>query len=162
MLRNIMTLLDAKQYDFAGARRRRNGLIVVGLLAILLAWFLYHERNHSERKAVRVFFGALESRNYEQAYSVWQRDPDWKQHPQKFPNYPYNDFYTDWGPGGQWGLVKSYQVACSLSTGSGVIVQAVVNERSERSNIWVDKSNKSLSFPPSEIQCGNWWAWLTE
>jgi hypothetical protein len=157
-----MTLLDAKQYDFARARRRRNTIIIAAIFAVFIAWFAYHERNHSQRQAVRDFFAALQSKNYEQAYSIWQRDPDWKQHPQKFPNYPYNDFYTDWGPGGQWGLVKSYKVDCSLSTGSGVIVQATVNDRSERSNIWVDKSNKSLSFPPSEIQCGNWWAWLTE
>jgi hypothetical protein len=157
-----MTLLDAKQYDFARARRRRNGIIVGVIVAIFVAWFIYHERNHSERHAVRKFFEALQSRNYEQAYAVWQSDPEWKQHPTKFPNYPYNDFYTDWGPGGQWGLVKSSKVDCSLSTGSGVIVQTTVNDRAERANIWVDKSNKSLSFPPSEIQCGNWWAWLTE
>jgi hypothetical protein len=157
-----MTLLDAKQYDFARARRRRNTIIIAVIFAVFIAWFAYHERNHSQRQAVRDFFAALQSKTYEQAYSIWQRDPDWKQHPQKFPNYPYSDFYTDWGPGGQWGLVKSYKVDCSLSTGSGVIVQATVNDRSERSNIWVDKSNKSLSFPPSEIQCGNWWAWLTE
>jgi len=51
---------------------------------VFIGWFAYHERNHSQRQAVRDFFAALQSKNYEQAYSIWQRDPDWKQHPQSF------------------------------------------------------------------------------
>jgi hypothetical protein len=26
----------------------------------------------------------------------------------------------------------------------------------------VEKANKSLSFSPNEIECGNWWTWVTE
>jgi lipopolysaccharide export system protein LptC len=66
-----MTLLDAKQYDFSRARRRRNAIIMAVMVGVFLAWFAYHERNHAERQAVRDFFAALESRTYEQAYSLW-------------------------------------------------------------------------------------------
>jgi len=43
-----------------------------------------------------------------------------------------------------------------------VIVQVTVNGRAEHPYVWVQKSDKTLSFSPSEIQCGNWWAWLVE
>jgi hypothetical protein len=117
-----------------------------------------------ERKAASNFFAALQSQNYEAAYAVWFRDPDWKQHTSKYSAYQFNDFYRDWGPGGEWGLIKSYSVDCSLSpaAGSGVIVQVTVNSRAEHAYVWVEKSNKTLSFSPNEIECGNWWTWVTE
>jgi len=95
---------------------------------------------------------------------VWFRDPEWKQHPNKYSAYQFNDFYRDWGPGGEWGLIKSYAIDCSLSPGggSGVIVQATVNSRAEHAYVWVEKANKTLSFSPNEIECGNWWTWVTE
>ncbi len=35
--------------------------------------------------------------------------------------------------------IKTYSVDCSLSPGSGVIVQATVNGRAEHPNVWVEK-----------------------
>jgi hypothetical protein len=43
-----------------------------------------------------------------------------------------------------------------------VIVQVTVNQRAEHAYVWVEKSNRTLSFSPTEIQCGNWLAFLTE
>jgi hypothetical protein len=158
-----MTLLDAEQYDFARARRRRTRIGIALVVLVIVAWVAYHLRNFPERHAVNQFFSALEGKSYEQAYAIWRNDPQWKQHPEKYSSYSYKDFYADWGPGGQWGLVHSHSIECSLSTQGGVIVQATVNERhAERSNLWIDTSDKTFSFPPNEIQCGNWWAWLTE
>ncbi len=159
-----MTLLDAKQYDAAPARRRRTIIIISVVLIVIAAWVVYHFRNYPERTAVTRFFAALQKQDYETAYGVWFNDPNWRQHPQKYPNYAFNDFYRDWGPGGEWGLVKSHAIDCSLSPGggSGVIVEVTVNDRAEHPYVWVQKSDKTLSFSPSEIQCGNWWAWLVE
>ena len=164
MLKEAMTLLDAEQYDFARGRRRRMWIAVSVILLIVVAWAAYHYRDYPERNAVRKLFVALQSQNYEAAYSVWFRDPDWKQHASKYSAYTFSEFYRDWGPGGEWGLVKSYSVDCSLSpgSGSGVIVQVTVNSRVEHAFVWVEKANKTLSFSPSEIECGNWWTWLTE
>jgi hypothetical protein len=146
-----MTLMDAEQPDLK-RERRRTILIISGIVLILfLAWLGYHERNYGQRHAADKFFAAIQNKQYEQAYAIW-----------KNPQYAYNDFYTDWGPGGEWGLVKDYSVDCSLNTGSGVIVQVTVNGRSEHPYLWVKKEDNSLSFSPSEIQCGNWFAWLLE
>jgi hypothetical protein len=119
-------------------------------------------RNWPEERVVDHFFAALQRQDYESAYAIYFNDPNWRQHQQKYSQYTYADFYRDWGPGGEWGLVKSYSVDCSLSSGSGVIVQVTVNQRAEHAYMWVQKSDKTLSFSPTEIECGNWWGWLTE
>ena len=164
MLMGAMTLMDAQQYDVARDRRRRIWIAVIIIVVLAGAWVAYHLRDYPERHAVGKFFAALQGQNYEAAYGVWFHDPDWKQHSNKYSAYPFNDFHRDWGPGGEWGLVKSYAVDCSLSPGggSGVIVQVTVNDRAEHAYIWAQKSDKTLSFSPNEIQCGNWWAWVTE
>ena len=164
MLMEAMTLMDAQQYDTARERRRRRLIAAILILVVILSWVGYHLRDYRARATVDTFFANLEKQNYEAGYAVWFQDPGWKQHPAKYPNYPFNDFYRDWGPGGEWGLVKSYSVDCSLSpgNGSGVIVQVTVNNRSEHAYVWVQKSDKTLSFSPSEIECGNWWAKVME
>ena len=164
MLMEAMTLMDAEHYDPTRDRRRRRRIVVVVILGLLVAWVAYHYRDYPERNVAGKFFAMLQSQNYEAAYAVWFRDPDWKQHVKKHSAYEFNDFYRDWGPGGEWGLVKSYSIDCSLRPGggSGVIVQVTVNSRTEHAYVWVEKANKTLSFSPNEIQCGNWWTWVTE
>ena len=159
-----MTLLDAKQYDPARERRRKIGIALSIVFLLIPAWVAHHFRKYPQRVAVAKFFAAIQEQNYETAYGLWFNDPNWRQHPAKYSNYQYSDFYRDWGPGGEWGLVKSYHVDCSLSPGSGggVIVQVTVNERAEHAYVWVERSDKTFSFSPNEIQCGNWWTWVTE
>jgi len=68
------------------------------------------------------------------AYGIWMADRKWEQHPQKYARYPFNEFYRDWGPGGEWGLIKSYKIYGSATPkggGSGVVVEVVVNNRAE-------------------------------
>ena len=157
-----MTLMDAQQYDEARDRRRTR-LIVVSVIAVLiLAWVAYHLRNYPERHAAGKFLAALQRQDIEGAYTLWMQDPNWKQHPNKYSNYTYGDFSRDWGPSGEWGIIKSHRIDCSYSSGSGVIVQATVNQRAEHTYLWVDKGDKTLHFSPNEIDCGNWWGWLME
>jgi hypothetical protein len=157
-----MTLMDAQQYDETRDRRRRKVIIAAILIGLVLAWLVYHFRNYPERRAADKFFAALKQQNLEAAYSIWQQDPAWKQRPDKYPKYGYGDFSQDWGASGEWGTIKSYSIDCSFSSGSGVIVQVTINHRTEHAYVWVDKSDKTLHFSPSEIDCGNWWGWLTE
>jgi hypothetical protein len=157
-----MTLMDAQQYDESRSRRRRNFIIVGVFVVLILAWVVYHLRNYPERRAADKFFTALQNQNIEGAYALWLQDSNWKQQPQKYTQYSYGDFSQDWGPSGQWGIIKSHLINCSLSSGSGAIVQVTVNGRAEHAYVWVDKGNKTLHFSPNEIDCGNWFGWLTE
>jgi hypothetical protein len=154
--------MDAQQFDEARARRRRN-VVIAGIIAgLILVWVAYHLRNYPERHAVDKFFSALEHQDLESAYAIWFRDPAWKQHPGKYSSYTYSEFNQDWGPASEWGTIKSYSIDCSYSSGNGVIVQATVNHRAQHAYVWVDKSDKTLHFSPNEIDCGNWFGWLTE
>ena len=159
-----MALMDAEQYDPTSERRRRKVILTIVAVLLIGSWVAYHLRDHSERNLTRKFFAALEKQDYETAYGVWFHDPNWRQHLSQYTAYAFNDFYRDWGPGGEWGLIKSYHVDCSLSPrgGSGVIVQVTVNQRAEHAHVWVQKSDHTFSFSPQEIECGNWWTWVTE
>jgi hypothetical protein len=158
-----MALMDAEPYDPTRERRRRNLSLTIVVVLLIGIWIAYHLRDHSERSTAGRFFAALKKQDYETAYGVWLQDRSWKQHLAKYTVYSFNDFNRDWGPGGEWGLVKSYHVDCSLNPGgSGVIVQVTINHRAKHAYVWVQKSDHTLSFSPQEIECGNWWTWITE
>ena len=145
-----MSLLDAPEYD--PSRERRKKLLTLGavLLLAVLAAAGYRFRNWSEERVVDRFFAALQGKDYETAYGIWLADPDWKQHRDRYTNYPYGDFYRDWGPGGEWGLIRSYRIEGSDNPphGTGIIVEVTVNERSVKARVWVEKKDKSFTFPP--------------
>lgn len=155
-----MTLLDAPQYDERRARRRRLVLILLVALVIAAAILAFLFRNWPYERVADRFFTALEQKDYERAYGLWVADPQWKQHPEKHKDYPFGEFYIDWGPGGEWGLVRSHEVDCSARIGSGVIVRVTVNERAEKAYLWVEKKDKTLTVAPShfQLQCGGLFA----
>ena len=112
-----MTLLDAREYDPSRGRRIRNRIIIAAIAVIIVAWVAYHFRNYPERSEVSKFLTTIQQQDFNKAYAMWLRDPDWQKHPDKYKTYSYNDFYRDWGPGGQWGLVKNHSIDCSVSSG---------------------------------------------
>ena len=121
----------------------------VAAAAIMVGVLGYLFRNWPEERVVDHFFTALVNKDFEKAYGIWLHDPDWKQHPQN-PNYSFRDFYNDWGPGGEWGIIKSFHIDGSASpkNGSGVVVLVTINERKEPARIWVEKKDKTLTFSP--------------
>jgi hypothetical protein len=149
-----MTLLDAKEFDAEKARKKKVriiSLIAAALIIVALVWWF---RFWPSERIVGHFFDALQRQDYKTAYGIWMHDPEWAQHPNKFPKYPYNEFYRDWGPGGEWGLIKSQRVyGASTCPGpsTGVVVDVIVNDRTEHAQVWVEKSDHTLSFPPCEL-----------
>lgn len=149
-----MTLLDAKEYDPERARKKRTRIISLILIALVMAVFVWWFRFLPEEHLVGKFFNALQRQDYKAAYSIWMHDPNWEQHPQEHSKYPFNDFYRDWGPGGEWGLVKTakvYGASTCPGPGSGVVVDVIVNDRAEHAQVWVEKSDHTLSYPPCEL-----------
>jgi hypothetical protein len=155
-----MTLFEAQEYDPVKARKRRNRIIAAVAIVLLLAILAWNFRHYPQERLVGTFFAALQQQDFEKAYGIWNNDPDWKQHPQKFANYSFAEFMKDWGPGGEWGLIKTYHVDGSAVpkggngtkfdvTPSGVVVVVTVNDRvAQKSHIWVEKSDKTLGFSP--------------
>ncbi len=154
-----MTLFEAKPYDAARARRKRNTILLVVSGIIIVALVLWLNRYWPEEHIVSNFFDALQQQKFEQAYGIWMHDPDWKQHPERYARYPYNEFIKDWGPSGEWGIIKSHHVdgaavphghnASPFVTASGVVVVVTVNDRvADKAHIWVQKDDKTLGFSP--------------
>jgi hypothetical protein len=146
-----MTLMDAKEFDEAGARRKKARIVVIVVALLVVGFLAYQFRYWPEERLVDKFFAALERKDYQTAYGLYMADPAWQRHPQQYPLYPYNEFYRDWGPGGEWGLVKNYKIYATGECphgGSGVIVEVVVNQRSEHEQIYVQKKEKTFSPSP--------------
>lgn len=149
-----MTLLDAKEYDSAKARKRNRAIVLAVVAVLVLAAVAWWFRYWPEERIVGKFFDQLQKQDFNAAYGIWMRDPDWQQHPDRHPKYPFGEFYRDWGPGGEWGAIKTQKVfgasACP-GGGSGVVVDVVVNDRAEHAQVWVEKSDHTLSYPPCEL-----------
>ena len=146
-----MTLLDAKEYDPEKERKRRTRIISVVVLVLVAAGLTWWFRFWPEERVAERFFDALQQQSYESAYAIWMHDPQWRQHPDRYQKYPFNEFYRDWGPGGEWGVIKShkiYAVGAPPGGGSGVIVDVTVNDRAQPARVWVQKSDKTMSFSP--------------
>ncbi len=154
-----MTLFEAQPYDPARARKKRLLILAIigGVLVIGILWWMF--RFWPEEQVVDQFFDALQQQSYEKAYGVWMHDPEWKQHPGKYSRYSYNDFLKDWGPGGEWGIIKSHHIdgaavpkgysGSPFATASGVVVVVTVNDRvSDKAHIWVQNDDKTLGFSP--------------
>lgn len=146
-----MTLLDAKEYDPEKHRKHQAKIILVVTVMLVLGALAWWFRFWPEERIANRFFDALQRQEYETAYAVWMNDSQWKQHPERYPRYPFNEFYRDWGPGGEWGLIKShkiYAVGSPPGGGSGVIVDMTVNDRATPARVWIEKSDKTMSFSP--------------
>src|SRR3974390_1488301 len=149
-----MTLLDAQEYDQEKARKRRQRIVSIVVLLLIVAGFVWWNRNWPEERIVKHFFAALQIQDYKTAYGIWIHDPEWDQHTDQHPKYTFIEFTRDWGPGGEWGLIKTQKVYGSSTCpggGSGIVVDVVVNDRAEHAQVWVEKSDKTLSFPPCEL-----------
>ncbi len=146
----MSTLFQAPPYDPARERRRKRMIVAIVILAVVALVLFFRFRNWPYEHIVGNFFNALEHQQYDQAYAIWMHDPQWKQHPDKYKLYPYGEFYNDWGPGGEWGLVKQFSIDGSVrpKQGSGVVVQVTVNNRADKARIWVEKKDKTLTFSP--------------
>jgi hypothetical protein len=153
-----MSLMDAKEYDPRPAQRRKRIIATVLVVVVAVAAYLYLTRFNAEKKVINTFFQALEQKNFNTAYGIYQGDADWQQHPQKYPNYTINQFTLDWGPSGEYGPITSHQVDCVLEppkkdfvSPGGVVVVVTINQRAEPRNMWVDKKTKSISDTPPII-----------
>lgn len=154
-----MTLFEAKPYDPAHGRKRRNIIIAIAFAVLVIAVIWWQLRFWPEERVVNRFFDALQQQNFAQAYGIWMNDPSWQQHPQQYSRYSFNDFQKDWGPGGEWGVIKSHKIygvgvphgysGSRFAGSSGVVVVVTVNDRiGDKASLWVQKSDKTLGFSP--------------
>jgi hypothetical protein len=143
------TIFQAPPYD--ARRERRKKIIIVSAIAVAFVAGLiaYSYRHYAYEHLVARFFASLQSKDYETAYALWLADPEWKEHLERYSRYPFSAFYRDWGPGGEYGLIRTFEIEGSTDPGgTGVVVRVQVNGRSERADIWVEKQGRTLTLSP--------------
>jgi len=147
-----MTLLDAPRYDARRARIRRN--IIIGVLVAIpfIAFFTWYSWNWPEEYHVNKFFHALEAKDYPRAFGIWNNDPDWQQHPDKYKTYPLKTFMSDWGPSGDYGVIKSAKILVTKEYGSGVVIGVSINNSSKTLFLWVERKAKTIGFSPVDLR----------
>lgn len=126
-----------KPIDLKAERRRRYVITVLAFVVLLAGFGYWHFRNFGEERRALHFFQALQGKNFEEAYRIWQ--------PTAF--YKFKDFMEDWGDEGLQGPVESFRIVRSRRRGTGVVVEVRVN-RGENVRLWVERGDKSLTFPP--------------
>src|SRR3984893_5187023 len=149
-----MTLLDAKEHQPEKERKRRAKIVFATALVLILAAVGWWNRFWPEKHVADKFFSSLQKQDFETAYGIYYADPEWKQHPQNHAQYPLNEFKQDWGPGGVWGLIKGYRMYGESNCpggGTGVVVDVIVNDRAQHAQVYVDKSDKTISSPPCDL-----------
>lgn len=152
----IMTLLDAPNYDAARARRTRN--IVIALFVVIVVgasgtWWLW---NWPEEHRVNGFLATVQSGDLTKAYGMWNHDPDWQQHPERYKSYGFDRFQKDWGSGSDYGQIRSHKIVISRSWGNGVVMGEDINGGKTPIFLWVDRKTKQISFSPVELYRPIW------
>jgi hypothetical protein len=130
------------------------GVLVAFLIFASIWWFV---RFDTEEKTVTAFFSALAAGNMQEAYRLWQPSE----------SYSFQDFQNAWGPSGYLGPVKSFQVESATApskSDSSVAVTVLISpyqpfpksdsaeaNKTKTVVIWVNRTTKSLSFPPPTV-----------
>lgn len=156
-----MALLDAKEYDPRPAQRIRRLILLAVVIAVAALAFWWFFRYWPEEHVINKFFEAIERKDFDAAYGIYNADPDWKQHPGKYSQYPLPQFMLDWGPSGEYGVIQSHKLDCTtepakrdFQSASGVIVVVIVNNNSTKTTpLWVEKKDKTITLSPFDVQC---------
>ena len=160
-----MSLLNAPVYDEKKARATRavviGALVLAGLLVVLtlLGFLLGHGwlfTNLPAEHRVGSFFAALQRKDYDQAFGIYNNDPDWKGHAAKYASYPESRFQVDWTTEDPiHGPLISYHVDISKTDGTGTFgtgtIVAVTVNGSKRVFMFVDKKSGTLTWPAFHV-----------
>lgn len=156
-----MTLLNAPEFNAGSENRKRRiliGLAATIALAALLSiagfisghgWFFM---NLPAEHKVQVFLEAVQRGDFDHAYSLWQNDPTWQQHPDKYKDYPLSRFTEDWTTASDWhGPVRTFHVDVSKHDETGTVVASTINGN-KRLFLKYQKKDGTLSYFPLELQ----------
>jgi hypothetical protein len=135
-------LLDAKPPKPPGAIRKYVPLwaliLIVLLVAAIGALLAVKFWNYREERAVERFLTTLEEGNYQKAYQLWQ----------PAPSYAFKDFMHDWGPQGDYGKIRNFDILGSESRGPSVIVSVSINGVQPPLDLVVNTKTLGLAYSP--------------
>jgi hypothetical protein len=156
-----MTMMDAPAYD-ERKEKLKNRLLIGSAIAVALLVVLtlggymsghgWLFSNLPAEHRVSEFFAALQAKDYNKAFGIYNNDPDWQQHPQKYKDYPEARFQEDWSTQDPIkGPVRSYHVDISRTDGDGTfgtgIIVAVTVNGDKRVFMYYIRKDGTLTWP---------------
>jgi hypothetical protein len=132
-----MTLLDAKppKPEFPVWRYVLIGVaaaIAIGVSAYVL-W------DYPEERTVTRFLETVQRGDYKTAYQIWQPSA----------SYSFDDFVKDWGPQGDYGKIRDFEILeASSASSKTVTVMVMVNHEAPALKLLVDRKTKGLAYSP--------------
>ena len=151
-----MSLLDG---DAGPAPSKIPRYVALGAasLLILAVTLLLALRFRAEKSTVRQFLSQVAAGDFQSAYRTWKPGA----------SYGFDDFMRDWGPKGEYGPVRSFDLreAHQPRNASGVVVTVELSpyvpfpgssdpkrRDSKEVHLWVETSDQSMSYAPAEYQ----------
>jgi hypothetical protein len=150
----MMTLLDAPAYNARRALIIRNSIIAFICLVVVGAILTFFLWDWPEQHRVNHFFSLVEKQDLPDAYAYWMRDPDWRQHADQHKAYSFADFSKDWGPAGDYGVIRSHKIIITKTVGNGVVMGVDINGGKTPLFLRVDHASKRIGFSPVELYVG--------
>ncbi len=149
-----MTLLDAPSYNAGRARLIRN-IVIAGIVVIVLGafgtWWFW---DWPEEHRINTFLSTVESGDLRMAFTMWNNDPQWQQHPEKYIGYGFDAFQKDWGTGSDYGKIRSHKITITKTVGNGVVMGVDINGGKTPIFLRVDHKTKQIGFSPVELYTG--------
>jgi hypothetical protein len=152
-----MALLNPPEFDEGKEKRKRNLLVGATLLALVaaVAAFSGYVMGHGwlfmnvpAEHRVGKLLAAVKAQDYVKAYSIFYNDPNWQQHPQKYKDYPLQQFTEDFSTDSDWkGPINSYHVDFSKRDNTGTVVASTINGRTNLT-LKVQRSDDTIAFFP--------------
>ena len=133
----------------------RYGISGVALVLLLSGAMWYFLRYTSEKHTVEHFMDAVIANDMDKACQIWHTHP----------GFSCQDFVSFWGPNGYYSPIKSFRMESAEvppKGGSGVVITVEISAyapfpkpeetvkfaQNREVQIWVERSDQSLSFPP--------------
>lgn len=157
-----MTLLDAPAFDARKARLIHRLSIAGVVLVVLMGmstwlWFLqipWQVWHWPSDHKVNNFLGDIQAGHMKKAFGVWNNDPNWEQHADKYQPYNFAAFQKDWGPASDYGVIKSHRITVAHHVGNGVVIGVEINGGATPIFLRVDDATGTIGFSPVELYSG--------
>jgi len=133
-------------------KARRYVITASFFVVALSATVWYFLRFQTEKNTVDAFMQTVVRGEMKAAYELWKpADPK---------TYTFAEFVSDWGPAGYYSPVRSFRITAAAQrkrSASGVVVAVELcpdatfrndPQRNKEVQIWVERHDQSLSFPP--------------
>lgn len=132
-------------YGEVDARRERwikRIALTLVVLAVGAGVSYYALRGFQEKRQADRFVRLLNEKNYPEAYRMWGCDPD-----KPCRDYPMKTFLEDWG---KPAILQAQSVDKNCSSG---VIRTFTLATNDKIHIWIDKTERKLSFAPFEDSC---------